>query len=535
MFRDSILKQPEVHFEENGFSHEFISNCHSKDRVPCLLAGLKKVGLLTPSDELKSYSDIGSWTRGGAESYIAIAKITTTSQQQIKCIAKAYASFGSSPAKRMDIINQRRFHLASQGIRVPKKYGESSGVIYEEYIERDLTEAKKDLTEHAKREIAETAAVLDYNGYTPRCFLKDLRCSEEADKIYYIDFGEDLGHADGKIKETSLMQLKSNFKESNWDYLQNAYLDKFEELKKIEQERHLSSEKGGKMGNTEGQSFFQKFIEASFFGAVRGIVGLPLEQPFDRVKTDLQANLTRSIYAAVKKIFNQEGFTGFYRGGLPNGIRLASKQVYRFPLILAMPSLYPKVLPQASSYPLLETFITGIILAGAETFIITPLERLKVWKMTHAKQGVHFYDFFKHQENLFQGWRSTGMKVTASWLSFLMMNEQCKIVVRQYLGSDKPLSYPMLLGISVPVAAINTLAVMPFDFIKTNIQKANAKGGKEQVFQKLKSFIREGKFSLLYTGWQIKFTHSLLQASLTVPLLDKVQEFWKKRSVNKQS
>jgi len=152
--------------------------------------------------------------------------------------------------------------------------------------------------------------------------------------------------------------------------------------------------------NVERKRFpmIQTFVQASVYGAVRGVTGLPLEHPFETVKTRWQADPLRfsCTKEVMKDIYKEAGFKGFFVGLIPNGTRLILKQSYRWPLMLFLPPFYQRI---CSSYsPHLESqsylaaalepsvmipkILTGGTIGVVEAAIVCPLERLKVISMT---------------------------------------------------------------------------------------------------------------------------------------------------------
>jgi hypothetical protein len=275
------------------------------------------------------------------------------------------------------------------------------------------------------------------------------------------------------------------------------------------------------------------FFKASLAGAARGMLGFPIEQPMDRVKTYWQAHPEiRSLRKVIFEIYQKEKFIGFFDGGIPNSIRLASKQVYRFPIIITLPPIFEKNLPQniKKKYPLFPTFLTGSSLAIVETFVVTPLERAKVWYMTSEKSVNDSKLFAQNRffiKSLYVGTTPTFMKVYSSWISFLVTNEYFKNLLKKN-NHKNTLSFKDLILVSIPVGVVNTLAVMPWDVAKTNMQKNRELDQKKRLFSVLTSLVKENGPRILFRGWQIKLSHSMIQAIVTVPMLD-----WAQRKIEK--
>lgn len=269
---------------------------------------------------------------------------------------------------------------------------------------------------------------------------------------------------------------------------------------------------------------WKDYLEASFVGASRGVIGLVIEHPFDSVKTRLQANSElSSVVHAMKDIWTNKGWKGFYAGYTANSIRAGLKQTYRWPLMFALPPFYKEAIPIPSS----EKLLTGLTIANIEVFVISPLERIKVHVMTsNEKKGIRA--LFKANQHyriadLYRGLRASYARQNVSWISFLMADDQCKKITRSFT-KKKDLSYSNLLAIGVTVGIVNTAATLPFDYIKTLFQKQNPLHHKEKVFKTLVQIIQNQGIKTVYTGWKPKIIQYILQSTLTVSLMDKFEQ-----------
>jgi hypothetical protein len=170
------------------------------------------------------------------------------------------------------------------------------------------------------------------------------------------------------------------------------------------------------------------YPEAAIVGAGRGLLALPLEHPLDVIKTRAQAAPEiRSTWEIAKKAYQSGGIRGFYSGAIPNGTRLAIKQMYRYPMMLSIPQFFKKTIPVdfQKRHHDIEPIVTALSIASFETFIISPLERCKVFLMTNDAKNKQLREFFQRNQGhlrveLFRGIRAVYVKQIASWASFLV-------------------------------------------------------------------------------------------------------------------
>jgi hypothetical protein len=175
-----------------GLSEEFLRIGTGDTQAERMQEALMKSNILQSGERLLGISDVTPWHRGGAETYVAdsIIELQSKHEERRHVIAKALVSFGSRPEAQLASWVKRRTLIAELGIRVPYMYSASRGAIYEEFIESEL-EPTSFTVPKLLEEMAKIAATLDHSGFATIAFLSDLR--RRADKLYYIDFGSDLG------------------------------------------------------------------------------------------------------------------------------------------------------------------------------------------------------------------------------------------------------------------------------------------------------------------------------------------------------
>lgn len=267
---------------------------------------------------------------------------------------------------------------------------------------------------------------------------------------------------------------------------------------------------------------FKNYIEASILGAARGAIGLVVEHPLDYVKTTLQASGAKnSIRSIMRSTYTKDGIKGFYAGVIPNTARVALKQAYRWPLMLGLPSFFQNNLFDKQDHPVLQKSLTGLTIASIESVIVTPLEKFKVWLMTNQNADKTLKNMLTSSNNPFKDLNIIYPRQIVAWGSLLSVDEALKNYARKK-NNNQPLTFSNLTAISASVGVINTAAIMPLDTVKTLVQKHNPwpnQGVIKTVYSAYKAYGING----LYAGWQIRMTQYMLQALLTVNMLEQLE------------
>jgi hypothetical protein len=277
------------------------------------------------------------------------------------------------------------------------------------------------------------------------------------------------------------------------------------------------------------------YFEASAIGILRTIAGLPLEHPFDSVKSRMQAETHRKVgfLQMSKEIYKTQGVAkGFYAGFIPSAFRGVVKQVYRWPLMLVLPRAYSTIIPgqYQKDYPSITKISTGLTLAAIDTFIICPFERLKVCLQT-KRNDLSLRNFFRQSDqnvfqSLFRGLNSLFYRQMVSWVSFLYTDYKFKEIARQMkgLGKNDPLDNRTLFTTSILVGITNVLVVMPFDMTKTLYQQHSDEFVNKKFMDTLKVVYRRTGFGGFYYGWQPRMIQYMIQSVFTVTALEKMEQ-----------
>ncbi|CAF4382879.1 unnamed protein product [Rotaria sp. Silwood2] len=281
-----------------------------------------------------------------------------------------------------------------------------------------------------------------------------------------------------------------------------------------------------------------QLLISALVGASRTLGGLPFEHPLDTIRTRWQANPTYSHNALLvaRELYKSKGFLGFYSGAIPNTTRRAIKQTYRWPMMLFFPSFYRNyVLPDRiqQQYPRLPKILTGMSIANFEILVINPLERLKVWLMTSPTR-ISVLEFFRRcadgrdiARELYRGISAAFYRQNISWVTFLYTDELTKTKLREYRQSEN-LTHFDLFAAGMIVGLVNTGAMMPFDYVKTQKQKFFQNN--QSMMDIFKKTLKTEGIGRFYVGWKVYLVQYAIVAILTVNVLEKLEQRFKSSS-----
>jgi len=275
------------------------------------------------------------------------------------------------------------------------------------------------------------------------------------------------------------------------------------------------------------------YFEASAVGLMRAVAGLPLEHPFDSIKSRMQAEINRktTFLDMTKEIYKTQGVTkGFYAGFIPSALRGIVKQMYRWPLMLVLPRVYSSVYSDSvkNKYPSIMKISTGLTLAAVDTFIVCPFERLKVCLQT-KQTDLNLRNFFHQKDlvkSLFRGLHSLFYRQMISWVSFLYTDFKFKEIARNMkgIGKDDPLDNNTLFLTSILVGIANVFVVMPFDMTKTLYQQHSEEFVNKKFTETVKVVYNKTGLKGFYYGWQPRMIQYIIQSAFTVTALEKMEQ-----------
>lgn len=270
------------------------------------------------------------------------------------------------------------------------------------------------------------------------------------------------------------------------------------------------------------------YLHASLLGAVRAAVLMPIEQPLDYIKTQIQSSFYRgSPIKFTRSHIAQYGYLKLYTGFMPNLFRASIKQSYRLPLMIYVPNLYRRYIIDEHKIQIL----TGISIAVLESYLLCPLERIKVWLMTAPEPGFkNFYFYITGIQDLYSGAVAMLLRQTLSWVTFLGLTSLFKESVIKSKGS---IDFYDSIYIGLMVGLLNTTIIMPVDFIKTHKQKFRELGNKN--LSQTIAYLTRGEALMCYKvltvfcGWRVRAFHYFINAAATVSLVDRLERMYSTR------
>ena len=277
-----------------------------------------------------------------------------------------------------------------------------------------------------------------------------------------------------------------------------------------------------------------KFFITTMLVGMSSNISLFLEHPFEAIKTQWQKrNSIKKLSEVTSLMYKETGIFGFYKGLAPNLIKASFRNLFRWPSMIYLPNYFKKYLEHKPFYfDSLPKVLTGFAIANLEVFILNPLERLKIFLMTEKSYASTF--FKKHKGHLWKelnkGLGPSYWKTNMGWLSFILSNHYLKRFWKEYLGR-KHLRMGDLLTISSLVGVACTLSTMPFDFLKTQAQmESDGKDNQKRrgTLRLLFDHFANNNLRVLYTGWHLRFSQTIINSFVAVTLLEKLETDFKK-------
>jgi hypothetical protein len=177
--------------------------------------------------------------------------------------------------------------------------------------------------------------------------------------------------------------------------------------------------------------------------------------------------------------------------------------------------------------------LAGFSIALIESLITCPIERAKVYFMTEdvaqsggTKRLLSGGNLFK---NLFRGFVPLLTRQSVAWVSFLQADLFIKKRIRSYynIPADQNIPSKYLLIASFFISLFNVMCVMPFDAMKTMMQKVKPT---QTLGDTVLEVWREAGIKGFFVGWRVRYMLYLLQALFTVDIIERFENKLRSRN-----
>ncbi len=253
----------------------------------------------------------------------------------------------------------------------------------------------------------------------------------------------------------------------------------------------------------------------------RSLVGV-IEYPLECIKTRWQANpQLKTMREVVTYSYKLYGLRGFYDGFIPNLPKRLPIQLFRWPMILELPSYYRKRLTdnhQDYRMDIVANLLAALTIASIETPLAAPFDTCRLDMIINRKNKNSLLNYLREQKQFrqhFKGIHVLYIKEIFGWGSFLIPFN----IGREYSkNKQKSLNPIHILSISALCGIANAIAVTPWDIIRNYFQKnkntphLSLKESACQIYSKygLKSFL---------VGSPIRFFQIAMGTALSIPII----------------
>lgn len=203
-----------------------------------------------------------------------------------------------------------------------------------------------------------------------------------------------------------------------------------------------------------------QYIAWTFFaGAMTRFGELPVGHVLERIRVWLNTNPSRN--AAVKTIYQEKGFRGFYQGIFWNAAPAMFKTGLRWTNVTISDQVISRYI--SSEYKNLKAALIGGTSAFLTTTLFCPFERLKVVSMTKSADSDLIFS------NLMRGWRPMFIKqATISTVFNVTYSFLMKTV--QETDPTKTFTTVHLATLSAAAGIVCAAVTTPIDMIKDQMQ-----------------------------------------------------------------
>lgn len=137
-------------------------------------------------------ADIGSWRRGGSETYVAEARLEYSDGTAERIIAKAFVGWGVPPEQQQLNWESRRKRISARCVPVPHLYAMLPAVSIEQFISSDIADPEH-IRAPTALQLGKIARELSNLNLQPTALWADVRLEEEL--AYLVDLGSDIAES----------------------------------------------------------------------------------------------------------------------------------------------------------------------------------------------------------------------------------------------------------------------------------------------------------------------------------------------------
>lgn len=286
-----------------------------------------------------------------------------------------------------------------------------------------------------------------------------------------------------------------------------------------------------------------KTIKPFVNGGASGMMATCIIQPIDMVKVRIQLGATGNPFTVGGDIVRKEGVAALYRGLSAGLLRQATYTTARLGIFNSLQS-YLKSSQNIDALPLWQKAASGLAAGGLGALVGTPADLSLIRMQADATLPPELKRNYKgvgdalvritREEGflgLFKGAGPTVTRAMALNMGMLASNEQAREMIVEYGGFEKG-TLPVILGGSTIAGFFASACSLPFDFVKTRMQKMtpNPDGTmpyKGPIDCVRKTMVNEG-FLTFYTGFPTYCLRIAPHVVFTLVFLDIINSVQKK-------
>lgn len=278
-------------------------------------------------------------------------------------------------------------------------------------------------------------------------------------------------------------------------------------------------------------------------GGASGMIATCFIQPIDMIKVRIQLGAQGNPLSIGTAIAREEGIGALYRGLSAGLLRQATYTTTRLGIFTSLQS-HLKSSQGVEVLPLWQKAVSGLTAGGIGALVGTPADlsliRMQADATLPAAERRNYKGVFdaliritreEGMVGLFKGAGPTVVRAMALNMGMLASNEQAREMIMDYGGFEKS-SAPVVLGGSMIAGFFASACSLPFDFVKTRMQKMTPNPDGTMPYSgsldcALQTLQKEG-FLKFYTGFPTYCFRIAPHVVITLVILDVINATEKK-------